>query len=355
MTTVKRVTSIDVARAANVSKATASYVLSGRRLNKVSQQTQERVLQAAKDLGYKINRLAIGLKTQHSHAIGIICTNDRMPYFNTAVQECHTYLSAYDYHLVLCYADFQTKSEQLAIKFLEELCVEGAIFFSASAVPKSNDHLVDFAQTTPLVIVNRYIPSIFPVAAVRIKHEEAGRMAARHLIALGRKHLAILGTPTKSLGGVGHYNGFKDTVGEAGLICKEISTRINQANAFDVSGGYQSIQTLLQHKNDVDIPDGIYAINDYVAAGAIRAFTEAGFVIPDDVAVIGNDNTVLAPRFMPSLTSISQRLNETGLKASELLLTRLEKHVSQPDDQIIIPELIIRESTVRNAFSIQAT
>src|SRR5690554_733965 len=99
--TMRRVTMNDVAKAAGVSIATASYVLSGKRLSKVSPATQERVLDAARTLGYRPNRVARGLKTQRSYAIGVICPRVGFSMFGTAVGAIEQVVSERDYHVIL--------------------------------------------------------------------------------------------------------------------------------------------------------------------------------------------------------------------------------------------------------------
>lgn len=341
-----RVTMADVAKAAGVSIATASYVLSGKRLSKVSPATQERVLEAARTLGYRPNRFARGLKTQRSYAIGVICSHVAFPLFGAAVAAIERVVSAHDYHVILHNTSNLVELERQALHFMEELRVDGAIFISTSRVT-DNTHLADFARRAPFVALNRYVRDDFPATAVVIDHHRAGYLAARHLLERGYRRLAFLGTkidgPNPLYASIARLEGFRRAVEEAGLSWGDVYVHLEPKGRFDAADGHRAMQQVL-HILGSKLPLGVYAVNDYAAAGAVRAALEAGLRIPGDVAVVGNDDLEVASRLFPSLTSISQRLDVAGAAAATALLALLAGD-APATRHTIQPELIVREST----------
>lgn len=344
----RRVTMTDVAKAAGVSIATASYVLGGKRLSKVSPATQERVLEAARTLGYRPNRVARGLKTQRSYAIGVICSHVGFSLFGAAVEAIERVVSKHDYHVILHNTGNHVERERLALQFMEELRVDGAIFISTSHVTE-NTHLTQFARRIPFITLNRYVDDQLPVAAVVIDNQKAGYMAAKHLLELDRRDLAFLGNHMEGAGraqaSVARFEGFREAVVEAGLTLESLHLHVEPKGKFDAADGYRAMKHLLQQCGSSH-PTGVYAVNDYAAAGAARAILEAGLRIPQDIAIVGNDDLDVASRFVPSLTSITQRLYMAGEVAAHTLLELLDGDTTVAARQVIEPKLIVRESTV---------
>lgn len=348
----RRVTMTDVAKEAGVSIATASYVLGGKRQSKVSAATQQRVLDTAVKLGYRPNRVARGLKTQRSYAIGILSSNIGFPLFGLAVAAIERVVSQQGYHVVLHNTTHHVEHERRALQFMEELQVDGSIFLSTSHVTK-NAHLIEFARRIPLVTLNRYVEDDFPATAVVIDNDEAGYQAAKHLTELGRTRLAFLGTatggPTPSYASIARLEGFRRGVIKFGIDWNTVSVHLEPKGRFDTGDGYRVMQSMLNNKAGLERPNGVYVVNDHAASGAVRAILDAGLRIPADIAVVGNDNLDVAPRICPSLTSISQRLDNAGEAAANALLCLLANDSDVPARHIIRPELVVRESTVAGA------
>lgn len=345
-----RVTMQDVAKAAGVSVATASYVLSGTKLSKVSPATQERVREAARALGHRPNRVARGLKMQRSYAIGLICSYVGFALFGPAIAKIQRILAESDFHLVLQNTSTQVEQERQTLNFLEELRVEGAIFLSTSHIT-GNDHLVEFAKRSPLITINRPVDPNFPGTAIMIDNYEGGRLAAEHLLQLNRRRLAFFGNhiegPTPPHASLARLEGFRAGASEGGVPWDDVDVHLEPKGVFDAADGYRAMRRLLE-RADKDLPNGIYAVNDNAAAGAIRALLEAGLRVPEDVAVIGNDNLEVASRFSPTLTSISQNLEAAGELAAKTLLQILSGQKGTQSRYTIAPQLIVRESTVRD-------
>jgi LacI family transcriptional regulator len=211
--------------------------------------------------------------------------------------------------------------------------VAGIIFVAAGDQTKSVKELL--AQNFPVVLVDRDLDEI-QVDAVLLDNHQCGYTATKHLIELGHECIGLITGPFNLTPSADRIIGYKDALEEANLKCDD--QLIIKGN-FHPKSGYEAANQLLDLPNK---PSAIFAVNDLMAMGVIRAAVEQGLKVPDDLAVVGFDDIELASYTIPPLTTISQPINDIGQIAVELLTERIDQPDLEPRRIIINGELVVR-------------
>lgn len=358
----RRPTGRDVAHAAGVSQTAVSFVLTGVHPEKISEQTRKRVLEVATRLGYRPNRLARSLRTRRTSAIGLLSST-----METVVAQAISGLqeAAWEsgYHVILCNTHQSATLERQALDFLADLQVDGLVVVSTSN--RSDNRALAAWTQSPLVLINRTLGSEdAPFPRVVTDYREGARLAVEHLLAQGCRRVAFAGMDLEGLGGSEavrqRWEGYRQAVQQAGL---SVDMRLvyfapRERTAVGWREGVEAVEKFRSLPPEQQ-PDGVYAINDFVAAGVIGALLQAGIRVPQDVSVVGNDNTSVASHHYPQITSVDQRWQEAGRMALHKLLHLLSHaHESLPADgaslgeepslvEVVRPQLVVRQSTLR--------
>jgi LacI family transcriptional regulator len=304
------VTQADVARAAEVSRTTASFVLTGRTDMRISTEVEERVKRVAAELGYRPNLAARSLRTSRTQTFGLL--SDLVatsPFGGELIHGSSDASLKHEHLLVVAESGGDADLEARLFQDMIDRRVDGLVYatmFTREAVPP--DHAVDH----PLVLLNcfvddRSLPSVVP------DEREAGRLAARVLAEAGhRRDIVLLGEPAP------HVFAGRERV--AGIIA-ELRTRRLGLTA-QVWCRWQSVdayEALLVHLDEASPPRALICMNDRVALGAYQALASRGLRIPDDVSVISFDDSELASWLVPSLTTLALPHYAMGARAVELL------------------------------------
>ena len=325
----------DVAEAAGVHVATASRALDDRRSTMVRPETVDRVRKAAADLGYRVNRMARGLKMNRSFTIGMLIPDITNPFFPPIVRGAEDALGEAGYTLVLSNTDNDETKERRHLAGMLELQVDGLLL----AMARRRDPLVEElrAGPTPVVLVNRTIDR-GGVSAV-IPDDQAGMtIAVEHLHQLGHRRIGHVAGPSDTSTGARRAAGFAAAMSLLGLS----STRIAQASAFGEVAGREAARQLFAKRSR---PTAIVAANDLIALGVIEAGEEAGLRCPADFSVVGFNDMPFVDRFRPALTTVRIPEYEIGRRAARLLQGRIEQPGLKPETILIAPEPVVREST----------
>lgn len=340
---IKRVvTSLDVARRAGVSQATVSLVLNGVQSVKISEETRRRVLQAARELDYRPNRLAAGLRTTRSRTIGVVFPSLAVgTFYGELFQAFEEVISGTGLSLLVVISHGDGGIERKLVGLLLEHRVDGLLVIpspSRGNVPLYQQLL----QTLPIVFVDRRLPGV-RADYVASDHYASGEMAFEHLYQLGHRRIAFLNGPEwpcSSL--VDRLRAYETMRRKYGVgYRKVIYTRrdVHHQHAC----GYEAISRALREGFDAT---AIVAGNDKLAIGALRALREFGLRVPDDVSVVGYSDEAMASYVTPPLTTVRHHFRETGRTAARLLLARIhESFPSDPQTILIPPELVVRGST----------
>lgn len=326
----------DVAKIAGVSRQTVSRAINNK--GEISLDTREQVLKVVQHLGYRPNRMAQGLVTQHTLTIGIIIPDISNPFFPEFARGVQDFAHQEEYNVFLCNTDGNPDEEVKALYSLAAQGVDGVILFTYQG---SDDILKEFADKYhPVVVLNRYVehPNI---AVIMVNNYHGAKLAVEHLIERGHTNIAMLAGPDTSPSKVRQVKGFCDALTEHGLpvVAKWI---ISSLPLPTLTQGYQSAHQLLSKNPQIT---AIFAYNDLLAIGAIRACNELGYRVPTDCAIVGFDDIQLASMVTPSLTTIYVNKYTLGEQAMARLLNMINNPDSVSPSIYVDVELVVREST----------
>ncbi len=327
------VTLRDIARKANVSVNTVSRALNDK--PEVSQQTKERILTIARELGYTRNLVARGLATQQSHVIGVVVSDNVNPYFAEVIRGISFVAQAKQWTIFLVNTYLSRSTERAAIETLAQYRVGGLIVF-----PLDWDQIEEYRRYgLPMVVAGARVPEDkrpAPFDVVAPDDRNGAREAVEHLIRTGRRRIYYCGPHEDSLSGAPRWQSYVEVMEEAGL--KPALLPVSDVSAFE---GYRHGMAW----PDLEKADAVFAFNDLIAFGLARALTERGVRIPDDIALIGYDDVEFARYTSPALTTVRIPKETLGQQAATLLFQRIEGDFRKPSVEKILPtQLIIRET-----------
>lgn len=334
ITPLRRVTIIDIAKAAGVSPSTVSLVL--QKNERISAETRLRVEEAIQRLGYKYNRSAANLRRQTSQAIGLIINDICNPFFAEMTAGVQQALEGTDFLVFLVEAGDDMERQSRVYRTLDEHGIGGLIIFPASDTkPEFLERIA--AGGTPICVAVRRPPDA-DVDYVGPDNRLAGRMATRHLIELGHRRIAFVGGESPSPARIDRMAGYRDALQRAGLsfdptLCTE--SRPTRANAIVDIGRLLDLP---------EPPTAAIGYNDNVALAAMHGLRKRGVEPGREFAIIGIDGTSDAELAYPALTTVSLHAHETGRRAAELVLERIKSPGRIHENVILRPNLIVRAS-----------
>jgi len=325
----------DVALKAGVSIKTVSRVVNDS--GEISEATRQRVLVAIEELGYRPSRLARALVTQRSHTVGLLVADITNPFFPEVARGVLDAAQTEGYNVFLCNTDGDPEQELHLLHSLADHAVDGIIIYPSY---ESGEYLQTFAgQYRPLVIVNYYHDQQ-GVSLVIVDHKRGAQLAVEHLIRQGHIAIGMLsGVRNPSLGKVRRIQGFKEALTAHGLPVVEEWIVANKEPTF--ADGYASTRQLLSQHPQIT---AIFAYNDLLALGAIRACNDLGRRVPADCAIVGFDDIPWAATSIPTLTTVRVDKYLLGYQAMTRLLEMLEQPELSFPPICMDVELIIRES-----------
>lgn len=326
----------DIARQAEVSVATVSYVINKSRY--VSPELTGRVEAAIEQLGYSPNAVARSLRQNRTKLIGLIVPDNSNPFFAEIAKGVEDAGFEAGYSVILCNSNASIEREMVYLDLLRSNRVEGIIFIATSTRVEQVRPIV--RAKIPAVIFYRDVPDL-DVDTIRIDNFKAGYMATRHLIDLGHREIACIRPASAETPSAQRVEGFKRAMEESGLTWHP---ELMPQGDNRVSSGKTAVQELVESKRNFS---AIFSANDAMAIGAMRALREIGYQIPRDVSVAGVDDIILASYSEPPLTTVAQPKYEAGCQAVEFLVERIEGDYNQGPRHILLEtKLVVRESTI---------
>lgn len=328
----------EVAARAGVGRGTASRVINGS--PRVSAHTREAVEAAVAELGYVPNRAARALAGNRTDAIALVVPEPETrffaePYFSDIVRGVGAALADTDMQLLLTLVGSDRERRRLA-QYLTAHRVDGVLLVSVHAGDPLPDLLEQLGM--PAVMSGRR-SAHEKLAAVDSDNFQGARSAVDHLISRGRRAIATITGHLDVYGAQRRLDGYRHAVAAAGL---EPDERLIAPADFSEGGGAQAMRDLLSRRPDVD---AVFAASDVMAAGARQVLREAGRRIPDDVALIGFDDSAVARHMDPALTSVRQPIEEMGRMMASVLLEEIAGD-NEERRQIVLPtELVVRDSS----------
>lgn len=337
----------DIARDLNVSVITVSKALRGTK--DISDATRERVLKRMKELDYRPNMTARSLATGHSFIIGLIVPDLLNPFFTELAQSLGGALRKQGYGLILTSSEDDPEVEQSEIRMMLARGVDALLIASCQPTLEGFYSVQDLS--TPFVLLDRPFPHL-RANFVGTDDYAGGILATEHLIEIGRRRLAYIGSP--DLGpAADRFRGFRMALRAHDLEVREdLVLSAPDAGESSDNAGYEIMRTLLKRKSK---PNGVFCHNDIIAIGAMKATLDAGLSIPKDIAFVGFDNVKYSKYLQIPLTSVDQSNEKLGTAAAQLALELVAKTVEKPRNILLAPTLVIRESTVGKISAEQST
>lgn len=324
----------EVAESAGVSYATVSHVLNNTRV--VSQETRERVLAAMAALNYRPNALARSLRQGKTNTLGLVLPDSANPFFAEISRTIEDEAFNKGYSVFLCNTELDTQRELFYVDVLSKKQVDGIIFVAAGDQADSLDFLIQ--RGMPVVMIDRNVPNV-EVDAVLPDHQLGGFLATRHLLELGHTRIACIAGPSSITPSAERITGYRNALEQAGIPYDE---SLVVRGDYHAQSGMDITHSLLKMDSR---PTAIFALNDLMALGALRAAAEAGCLVPKDIAVVGYDDLELSQFTNPPLTTIAQPKKEIGTQAVQLLVDRISQKSRPPSRLVLPPALIVRRST----------
>lgn len=333
----------DVARRAGVSIATVSHVMRGTKY--VSDDLKKRVRHAIDELKYEVNPVASGLKSKKSRTIGVIIPNLNRIFFPQVIKGIQDYLTPPGYHLTFCDTDDSLEKEKFFLQTLRHNWVDGLILGSVAddddhAYFEALCHLGGRHKHIAVVSLERLLCQ-HPLDAVYVDNYQGGRIATNHLWECGCRQIAYITGPAYSPMVQNRQKGYESVLND-----QKLGRPMVYLGDFSPASGYRCTKRILASRRKVD---GIFTGNDQMAVGALKAIKEAGRRVPQDIKVVGFDDTFVASIISPSLTTVHVPKYDMGVKAAELLL----KRISDPQRDVVPWELpihlVVRQTTQAKA------
>jgi LacI family transcriptional regulator len=330
------VTRNEVAHAAGVSSALVSYVVNnGPR--PVAPETRKKILAAIQQLGYKPNAMARNLRLQHSTTIGLIVPDIHNPYFAEVARGVEQMASENGLTMILCHSDYKLEGELHYVEVLQAERSAGVIWFPATNSAKPAEQMANYGM--PLVVLDRVVPSVRAPAVVA-DNFRGGYLATQHLIELGHRVIGCITRPMELYHSSERIRGFRAAMKDNWI---NVDESLLVGGGFRLDDGCIAAKRLMKNSPP---PTAIFAYNDFMAIGALRAAYELGLKVPDDLSIVGFDDIPQAAFTCPALTTISQPKFEMGREGVALLLEAMKEPmlISNPNAPLPV-KLIIREST----------
>lgn len=322
------VTINDIAKIANVSASTVSRVLNGK--GRISEAKKKEILKIANELNYVPNYHAKCMIKESVFTIGFIAPDITNPFFAEVTKGIESaLLNKALLILADSFRDFRREKEMA--EMFKENGVKGIIFGNS----RIEDDFVEYiSKFLPVVIFDKEYKSN-KIASVLLDNRYGAFVATKHLLDNGCQRVIHFGGTGELLVSVQRAEGYKEAMKQAKLDSKILEV------GYDEKNGYEKMKEMLEKSERMD---GVFCVNDLVALGAIRALKEKGIRIPQDVAIVGFDDTHLCNYVSPPLTSIRQSAEEMGKVAAKILM-ELINGSSTIRKYVFSPTLVVRQSS----------
>jgi LacI family transcriptional regulator len=325
----------DVAKLAGVAPITVSRCIN--KSGYCSPDTRARVEAAVAELGFVPNRLASGLRSKRTNTLALVLTDITNPFFTTIARGVEDTASEAGYTVVFCNTDESLPKEKMYLQMLLEKRVDGILLVPALSERESVAFIKK--QNIPIVVLDRRVPNL-KTDVVRCDSEGGAYQLTQLLISLGHREIAVLNGPSRVSTADDRLQGYRKALLEAGIassVEREFHGMFQQESGFEMTH-----QAMAQ----IPRPTALFAANNFIAFGALKALREMGLRVPEDVAVVGFDDLPAALVTFPFLTVAAQPAYEMGTTATEILLKKLDGGTAERCREVVLPaEIVVRESS----------
>lgn len=338
---MRNITLKDIAKRAGVSEATVSLVLNNKSV--VNIRTRERVLRCMEEMNYKPNPLARGLALKKSMTIGLVCPDSENPYYGRLMKLLGHYCNLFGYSLVLGVSNSDVEIETKIIENFVEKQYDGIIVLPLNVRNNGSRVFQEIREKNiPIVFCTSYYTG-FKKDCVLTDYAQGSYLLTRHLLENGHRKLWYFVTSDRKLPvSMERIRGYKRAYEEKGLKPEE--SWIVRCESISVEYGHKRTLELL---SEGQRPDGILALNDYMAYGIKKAVAEYGYRIPEDISLAGYDDVFYQLIAEKPLTTVHQDMESLAENTVNLLMKKMNRDF-KPDQEVcrlIPPSLVVRGTT----------
>lgn len=329
----------DVAQRSGVSVSTVSRVLNGGMF--VKDEVKARVQQAIDELGYSPSHIARSLVLKKTNLIGVIVPDISNGFFGTLLSSIEEYTTKNGYNILVSNICENLHKELKYLSVFKEMRVDGLIIMHE----KLDDEIKKFLKTAdiPMVMCSGRLSGV-SIPSVNINDFQASYDAVDYLISLKHKKIALIGGEYKDgITGYERYKGYIKALEDNNIPLDEKYIRF--AN-YKMSDGYECMKNILN--NNSAVPTAVFAVSDDMAVGAINAIIDYGLRVPEDISVVGFDDSNVASIVRPQLTTVHQPIKEIGNLSVDLLLKQINEEEIIIKDLVLWHKLVVRKSCKAN-------
>lgn len=331
----------DIARISGVSAATVSRVLNNN--YPVKKETREKVEGVIKELGYKPNEIARSLILRTTSNIGVVVPGITNLFFPTIVEEINRTLVNEGFIISLFTTDGYPENEKNVINSIISRNMDGIILIDPSVENLENGYLSDVSKRTPTIIVNGMTDSC-SMNFISYNEEVGTREAFNYLLSLGHVNI-MFARGEKSLSYDLKERVYRDFIKEKGLKYSKVIS-VGKGNTLDVIEETENI--INEWIRDGHDATAVFACNDFMAVGILNACNNAGIKVPEDISIIGFDNTIISKISNPRLTTVDLNMKYIGEKAATEILYMIRNKLLSVDKISFETKLVYRESCGRS-------
>lgn len=327
----------DIARKFKCSPSTVSRALNDNPV--INEETRKTIHEYAERMGYQRNIISLSLLNKSSKTLGVILPNINHFHESSMLEGLQSTFQPLGYLLNICVTNESYELEKQYIERLLANRVDG-IFLSISQETYDGGHYEHIEKIVrrdiPLVYIDRKYDAALANGVI-VDDYDGAFMATQHLIEIGCKRIAHLRGPKGLTVSEYRFNGYRDCLLKHNFPIDE--TLICTTN-FEVESAIEPTKYLLDLP---ERPDAIFGVNDHVCIGAMSVIREKNIMIPQEIALVGFDDSPIAQYFCPPLSSVQRQSRQIGLEASELLLGQLNNKVL--NSKVLSSKLVVRESS----------
>ena len=329
----------DIARRLNLSTSTVSRALTDH--PDIKKETKALVLQLARKLDYQPNPIALSLKQNRTHILGVIIPETSISFFSKAISGVQEIAASAGYQVMICSSHESVEIEKQNVQTLLNSRVDGLII-SVSKETRNIEHLAKILdKRVPTVFFDRVCESLHATKVVADNFTIAFK-TTEHLITTGRKRIVFVAGPQNLYNSRKRLEGYREALKKYNLTVDE---RLIIYSNYEGENVKTYTESLLALKPPVD---AIFAINDRTAIEMIHLIKQRQLKVPEDIAVVGFNNERFAAFFDPPLSSVDHPAFEMGKAAAELLLQHIDNAKLPTQKRVIKSDLIIRASSFKN-------
>ena len=332
---IRKPTIKDVAQKSNVSVATVSRILN--HLDGYTEDTRKKVTNIVNEMGYRRNAIARNLKVKETHTIGVLLPMVDTSFYIKILNGIQDFAHLNNYSVIICNVGNDGKRMSEYLRVLSERQVDGIIVCSLPTEEDFGKKIIECDIPSILVSTLSYG---FDLPYIKVDDYKASYAATCYLIENGHKQIAMIGgNKEEPIAGVSRLNGYIQALKDNNIPIRE---NFIKHNGYSFKDGIISMNELL---NENEKFTAIFATSDDIAVGALSVAHEKGIRVPEDISIIGYDNTKVSEMSYPALTTVGQPLYEMGRKSIEMLVNNIT--LNEKFKSIIMPFEIIERETVK--------